>query len=415
MKKIKKLNVFILIFVLILSACNVIEKSTIVDTTSTSEDIHVTTEMNVEKLACNENNKKIMHTLKLEYAQMVCQLTGQTSINKTYGNYRFGASKGGTDLGIPVFDGEKMNIFFGDTFDGYGKIWRSNIVGFSTDFKLDDGLLFDSFLLENQYTNTVKAVVEGRHEPNVRDESVGNIESDGREVTKIPTGGIHINDTTYMFYMSVRYWGDPGAWAVNYNGVVKSNDGGLTWSDVPTLKWTESEAPHFGQIFPIEDKDNTEMIYLYGIPGGRHGGVKLARVLKQDIEKMSEYEYFNGFMGEVPIWVKGSLGLETIKTSEDSFIFGPKVGEISVMYNPYLGKWLLTYLSETRQAIVFRTAENHWGPWSNEEIVVTNSDYTQIYGAFMHEKYTEDNGKTVYFIMSQFVPYEAYVFKMVLK
>ncbi len=383
-----------------------------------SEDIEeTTTEITTEEpLTLPEGNDYFTHSDEIMYVRMVSQITGEESINQTYTNYGFGrdvpsgSPMSGTDLGIPVFDGEKMLLFFGDTFDGYGRLWRSNIVGFSTDFELSDGLLFDSFLVDDN--NKVKAVIEGNHNGNVFDGDNGSTPTDGREVTKIPTGGITIDDSIYMFYMSVRYWGVPGDWKVNYNGVVKSTDGGQTWNDIETLRWTETEAPNFGQIAPVQDKENPNLIYLYGIPGGRSGGTKLARVSKDNIEKKSEYEYFNGFNGKDPIWVEGADGLQAIKDNLNSYIIAPQCGEISVMYNDYLGKWLLTH--QKGNAMVYRTADNHWGPWSRSETIVTNSDFTSIYGAFMHEKYTTHNGQRVYFIMSQFNPiYDSFLMELV--
>jgi len=416
----KKSFVFFIItaIFLIITSCERGQKTTMettVNQTTTSTKT-VTTTKKTETTTkndspCNpEKNRKIVRSSKLEYVRLVCQLTGEDSINKTSSKYGFT----GTDLGIPVFDGEKMLIFFGDTFGDNG-LWRSNIVGFSTDFDLSDGLLFDTFLMQ-PYSFRVKAVIEGNHHANVADGVDGATTTDGREVTKIPTGGIHINGATYMFFMSVRYWGAAGQWLVNYNGVVKSTDGGNTWQLVPSLQWTEEEAPNFGQIFPVQDKDDPDIIYLYGIPGGRFGGMKLARVKKEHFENMNEYEYYNGLDDNYePIWVKGKAGLSAIKNNSKSLIVPPRVGEVSVIYNEYLGKWLLTYMSETRSGIVFRTADNHWGPWSAEETILLNGDYVQVYGGFMHERYTEERGKKVYFIMSQFTPYEAYVFEMVFK
>jgi len=67
-------------------------------------------------------------------------------------------------------------------------------------------------------------------------------------------------------------------------------------------------------------------------------------------------------------------------------------------------------------ALVYRTADNPWGNWSSEITLATNDDYYKIYGVFMHEKLMKDNGKTVYFMMSQFdLLYDAYVMEVVFR
>ena len=47
-------------------------------------------------------------------------------------------------------------------------------------------------------------------------------------------------------------------------------------------------APNFCQIWP---KRAGEYVYLYGIEGGRFGGVKLGRVKTENFENFDEYEY----------------------------------------------------------------------------------------------------------------------------
>lgn len=348
----------------------------------------------------------------IKFVRQVAQLTGQESINKTFTKYGFGRIRDGlfgTDLGIPVYDGEKMYLFFGDTLDI--NVWESNAVAFSADFDLDDGLLFDG-MLTDQY-GKVKSVIQGKHDHDIPDGVNGATRDDGREVTKIPTGGIAIDGAVYMHFMSIREWEH---WYVNYNAVVKSTDGGKTWNLVPNLVWDQDEAPNFGQIFPVEDKDNPDLVYLFAIPGNRDGAVKLARVLKKDYEIKSKYEYFTG-LDETgnPEWVLGDEGLRAIKDNEDSIVIPGPNGELSVIYNPYLGKWLYTTLNHN--GIVFRLGDNPWGPWTKDRILVPHGKFDAgIYGAFMHEMYTSHDGQRVFFIMSKWEPYyNSYLMEVVFR
>ena len=52
---------------------------------------------------------------------------------------------------------------------------------------------------------------------------------------------------------------------------------------------------NFGQVAFVKDGD---YLYLFGIPGGRFGGAKLARVPQAQVLYQSQYEYFTGLAGE---------------------------------------------------------------------------------------------------------------------
>ena len=100
-----------------------------------------------------------------------------------------------------------------------------------------------------------------------------------------------------------------------------------------------------------------------------------------------------------PMWVTGE---EAVKQAQ-VVIDGP-MGEISVIYNPYLGNFLITYLSEGMHAIVMWEGVTPWGNWSKPYTLATGAQYPSLYGAYMHPKYVQENGKTFYFAMSQFFP-----------
>ena len=82
------------------------------------------------------------------------------------------------------------------------------------------------------------------------------------------------------------------------------------------------------------------------------------------------------------------------------------------MYNEYLGKWVVTYLST--EGLVLRLADTLWEKYSAKMCILGYSDvvrvcpvgyqHTSIYASFVHEKWTEDDGKTMYMIFSQYTP-----------
>ena len=62
--------------------------------------------------------------------------------------------------------------------------------------------------------------------------------------------------------------------------------------------------------------------------------------------------------------------------------------------------------------MVFRTSENPWGDWSTPINLVGYDTYHAMYCGFMHEKYMEQDGKVVYFMMSYWWDYESILMKL---
>ena len=96
--------------------------------------------------------------------------------------------------------------------------------------------------------------------------------------------------------------------------------------------------------------------------------------------------------------MKGSDGAAQAKV-----IINEPVGEISVIYNEYLGNFIMTYLHEGK-GIVMREGVTPWGEWSREYVLASAGQYASLYGGFMCPKYVEETGKVFYFAMSQFFP-----------
>lgn len=340
---------------------------------------------------------------KISSVYDVAMLTG--ALGKTDTLTEWGI--GGTDLGFPYYDAtnNKMVFLFGDTFSSVNKNnagWRSNVFGITSDFDASDGITFDSFI--NNMPGMAKQVIDSPHDT-----------SNNGEYTSIPTGGIELNGTHYVFYMAIKDWQN-NTWNVNYCNVAKSTDGknfvktdNLYWLNdskknslaeanaISTLGVTKADAaghvaPGFMQIFPYVVGD---YVYLFGLSSGRAGGVKLGRVLKGDIESFDKYQYYHG--GN---WYTGAEGLSKVKDEMDeaSYVVLPTVGEVCVSYNKYLDAHMMTYY--TNNKIVFRTSKD-LVKWSKAETVVTNAEFLQLYGGFTHEKYTSADGKTIYMFVSK--------------
>lgn len=317
---------------------------------------------------------------------MVSQITGAESPNKTdrYAVY-------GTDLGSMINAGDKTYFVFGDTFGerdpgqtgGGGSFWRSNTMAYTTDADPADGIALDGMI-----TDDIGLAAE----------LIPSRKSDYDEMTTIPTHGVYANNALYLYYMSVSHWGDPGKWDANDAGVAKSTDEGRTWTVLDQPRWPGDS--NFIQISPYHVG---EEIYFWGIPSGRFGGVQLMKVREADIENADAYHYYAGEDDDgEPVW---SGSPEEAKTVVDD-----TVGELSVVWNPYLERWIMTYLKEGR-GVVIREGLSPWGPWGEAIDLVTMTEQPGLYAPFMNDRYVEDGGRTIYFTLSLWGPYNVFWFK----
>ena len=379
-------------------------------------------------------------------------LTGKNSKNNTLARFKIG----GTDLGMPVYNSITGDFYlaFGDTFsDPFGSDkpdlifklrWRSNTLG---KVKLQDsyvdGIEIIDFLKDKN--NIAKAIIQGHHTKDI----------DNIEVTKIPTGLIEINGILYMFYFSIRTW-KPVA-IMNYGGVIKSSDNGRSWKRVYDLTWLDEttnvydeqtsklinepattnvykekfitskqkidvnkhKGHYYTLVYPVDGKDG--YIYLFGECGYRKRGIKLARVLKEKFEIFDEYEYMvDSDINNAPIWVKGREGLELQKRNVNNFIIANPSGEMSVIYNKYLKKWLLFKMSEDFTQVLMYAADNIYGPYGKAQVILENNDNrlpnSIIYAPLTHEKLTEEDGKVMNVLLSLWLPnYNPIVLRIYLK
>ncbi|MGG3505655.1 DUF4185 domain-containing protein [Paenibacillus lautus] len=323
--------------------------------------------------------------------EQISQLTGERSPNRTdrYAVY-------GTDLGSMMNDGERTYFVFGDTFGerapdqigGGGSYWRSNTMAYTTDMEPADGITFENMVTDE--FGTAK-------------ELLPSVKIDYEEMTKIPTHGIAAGGALYVYYMSVNHWGDPGKWDANYSSVAKSVDNGETWELQDQLRWPGDS--NFIQVSPYKVKNEAggTDIYFWGIPAGRYGGVQLMKVGEENIENLSEYEYYSGLDDD------GNPRWSTDKKDAQNVV-DDTVGELSVVWNSYLERWLMTYLKEG-QGVVIREGMTPWGQWGEPLDLVRAEDYPGLYGPYMNDRYTENDGRTIYFTLSLWDPYNVFWYK----
>lgn len=192
---------------------------------------------------------------------------------------------GGTDLGI-VWELQPghYGLFFGDTFgsDFYpnfvnpgpnGSNWRSNVLLFSDDQDLSDGLTINGATMDESGKNAREICYGGK-------DGSGN-----GDWTSIPTAAIRANGIDYVHYMNIRNW---AGWITNFSSLYKSSDNGITWTRCQNVKFGSTS--NFGQVSYFK-KDG--YIYMVGTITGRDNKPHLARFLEENIENQTEYEFWN--------------------------------------------------------------------------------------------------------------------------
>lgn len=305
-------------------------------------------------------------------AELVAKLTGPDSINETDTRYNVY----GTDLGHSFEHRGRTCFVFGDTYGPKRTHRRSNLLAWSASLELPDAARFEGMVTD----------ARGR----ARDLLPRHLWR--REVTRIPTYGVSIEGRMYLHYMSVRRWGRPGEWTLSGAGLAYSDDDGLSWTQPREARWQPGSP--FGQVAFVHLQG---YLYLFGIPGGRFGLLKLARVPEQSVLDFRCYEYWTGHY-----WEQKAVG-------RAAAILPPPVGELSVRWSKHLRKWVMMYLDERRGAIVLRTAEHLVGPWSKPEVVTTSKEYPQLYAPYMLPHAESEGG--LYFTMSLFRPYNVYLMR----
>lgn len=316
----------------------------------------------------------------------------------------------GTDLGFSYFD-ESIGRFYavyGDTASNGVGVWNSNMTLYTDDLDFSkginwQGMLPGSFGAYSQVTPVSQKIAsENGYTYN------SSLITSTAVTTTIPTGAAVVNGVYYLFYMEVGQFQDNGEWDVYASGVVKSVDKGMHWAVVPGLRWisknaagVEGNAKNFGQIYPLVADDH---LYIYGIPGGRSGGVQIGRVTLDKLEDYSSYEYFvkKDSKGN-PVWAVGDVGLNTIKKLDSSYIVSPSCGELCVTYEPYLQRYMMTYMQSNSQ-IVMRRSVTPYGDWSASDVFMKQSDLSGLYGGMTSPALFFDGGKKIYLMVSEWWP-----------
>ncbi|MGW5386608.1 DUF4185 domain-containing protein [Nocardia sp. NPDC003963] len=321
---------------------------------------------------------------RVESVRLVEQLTGHGSPNRTDMRWQVD----GTDLGLmwETKPGE-VAVVFGDTFGkgwsaggvgGPDDDWRSNVLGYSTDRDLSDGLSLDTMVQDSRCHAA---------------ELLGSRKIKNWETTTIPTSGFALDGRQYLSFMSVNRWSRiPGMWLTNFGGIAYSDDNGSTWVKDQHARWENLFG--LGRFQVAAMVPHGDHVYMFGTPNGRVGVIGLARVPKDEVLNKTAYQYWVG-----GTWAPAAENLATP-------LVAGIASELSVRVDPETGQWQMSYLDSARGAIVLRTAADPQGTWTEPVQLVSTADYPKGYGGFLHPWSTS---RDLYFTLSSWDSYNVYL------
>ncbi|GAB2666841.1 hypothetical protein GCM10027169_31150 [Gordonia jinhuaensis] len=321
----------------------------------------------------------------------VSWVTGPLSPNSTFN--RFGIS--GTDLGIAWDNGRGQTLMaFGDTYGFCGagdQQWRHNVLLRSNDTSPANGITIGNGV---PGSITSGASISG-FAPNYAQNMIPSLGLNSVEITTIPTAAIALGPNQFINYMSVRTWGvGPGRWQTNFSGIAVSGDNGQTWhADPKSIRLNAGGNGKFQQNAYAQGTDG--WVYQYGTPNGRYGGVFLARFQPADILDATKYQYWTGDPKKP--WTN-----KVDEVSDRGMIVLPPIGELSVAWNSYLGRYIMLHGVGDGNTIVMNTAKNPWGPWSPPRTLVPPNAIVGIYAPFI---YPNASGPNLYFTASSWGDY----------
>jgi hypothetical protein len=313
----------------------------------------------------------------------------------------------GTDIGTMAELDGTIYFAFGDTFGfrgddcpRHGPNWRSNALAYSRDLDPSDGIHFDGWLTND--LGRAVAITEGAHQ-RAFTEPAG-------EQTRIPTALVAVDGRLVLHVMSVHGFAPQGGvWTCNASLLFVSEDRGATWWQADGTFGTRDSGFNMLALTNEAGAGNEEgrFVYALGTPCGRFGGVRVARVPAADVVDLAAWRYLREIADDgTPTWSPDE--------AEAMEVIPAPVGEASILWHPFLERWLYSYLNEHTAAIELREAPHPWGPWSEPHVLVTAQEYPQLYGAFMTPSFLQDEGRRLYFVMSRFGPYNTFIMEATL-
>ncbi len=284
----------------------------------------------------------------------IVQLIGE--YDREFGTYAFNRTESqfqirGADLGSSFLHGGKLYFLFGDTprtqvplplkpnMSDYARQYFLDSIAYTTDPFVFGGL---KLTFNSQY-------------PLVNDISQGDFE--------VPTEGVSVGGNMYVYFTTDH----TNQRVMGRTVLARSTDGGLNFGDSLYTLSTDKfinvsvQIVKNGQLagLPIPAENG---LLIFGSGQYRASDVCLVYMPLDAIEdpSKSKLRYFAGLApgSSLPLW-------SAEETQAVPLFQAGCIGEFSVRWNFYLGRWFILYNCGNPRGIILRTATLPWGPWSD--------------------------------------------------
>jgi hypothetical protein len=263
-----------------------------------------------------------------------------------------------TDLGVPFVHDNRTYVLFGDSFGANAP--NDDAIAYTTDTNPEDGIELE--FIQN---------LDGTYRPII----IPGIPRGGYEV---PVEGVSIGDTMYIYFATD--W-DERRESMTRTVLARSEDNGFSFAyicDFSTNRFINVSIVEVNaaEWAGLPDSQGDGLIF-FGSGEYRKSRVYLAYQSTEDVEAPSKVRYFSGLNNSnQPIW--------SIREADAVPLFDQSlVGELSVVYYPTFGKWIMLYNNSLPRGINMRSADDPWGPWSDTQVIFHPWD-DEGYGHFMH-------------------------------
>ncbi len=262
----------------------------------------------------------------------------QPTLSRSYERYRLP----NTDLGVPFAHNGQTYLLFGDQFHTtyYQQRGAQDPIGImSNNTNLDWGAKLDFVkYLDGRYREIVVSGV------NMGPFGVG-------------VEGVSWNNNMYIYVSNSGSDGNGGT-TMTFSALAKSTNNGYSFTrlyNMPASKFINVSVVKTKSDINYPEPIGSDIQVMVGSGPYRRSQIFLAYQRGDQIENLNSIRYFMGVSGDgKPRWSP------RVEDAIPLFEQG-NVGELSLSYNNFIKKWILTYYGTT-----FRLADNPWGAWSDD-------------------------------------------------
>lgn len=379
----------------------------------------------------------------------VCQLTGEFDRQrnqKTLNQTRSRCGLVGTDLGFSFEHKTRVYFLFGDSkaSDGADRRADCDAIAYTTDLRVHQ-------------TNGIRLTFLKAADGVFLCPKVPGITLCAFEV---PCGGFSGNGAMYVIFTTDADLRDDDGDGVperimGRSVLAKSSNDGKSFRylyDFSVYDAYKTPPCRFINVAPVVVQNGSiddlpaktgKGVLYFGSGKYRRSDVYLAYSRLANVEAPGKRLYFAGTdAAQGPVWSADEAQAVPLFEQRQP---GPVIGELSVAWNAFLGKWVMLYQGvETRKkGVHFRVADKPWGPWSTNNLIynprvedglgefihqagtddgLSDPGFEHVsggpYGPYIISRYTEgvkDRRTTIYWVMSTWNPYNTVLMKSTLE